>query len=46
MKIKCNREKFLAAFQTTAAVAPTRSPKPILQNVKIEVSEQNRICVK
>ncbi len=39
MKITCNREKLLQAFQAVAAVAPTRSPKPILQNVKLEVSE-------
>jgi DNA polymerase-3 subunit beta len=38
MKITCNREKLLHAFQTVAAVAPARSPKPILQNVKLEVS--------
>ncbi len=40
MKLTCEREKFLHAFQTVASVAPTRSPKPILQNVKLEVSEQ------
>ena len=39
MKIRCDREKLLAAFQTAAAVAPTRSPKPILQNVKMEVTD-------
>jgi len=38
MKIAFNREKFQAAFQTAAAVAPARSPKPILQNVKLEVT--------
>jgi DNA polymerase-3 subunit beta len=38
MKIICNREKLLHAFQTVAAIAPPRSPKPILQNVKLEVS--------
>jgi DNA polymerase III subunit beta len=37
MKIICNREKLLHAFQTVAAIAPARSPKPILQNVKLEV---------
>ncbi len=37
MKVTCDREKLLAAFQTVASVAPTRSPKPILQNVKFEV---------
>jgi len=41
MKVKCNREKLAAAFQTAAAVAPARSPKPILQNVKFEVSDQS-----
>ena len=39
MKITCNREKLLHAFQTVAAIAPARSPKPILQNVKLEVTE-------
>jgi len=38
MKITLEREKFHAVFQTAAAVAPTRSPKPILQNVKLEVA--------
>jgi DNA polymerase-3 subunit beta len=38
MKITCNREKLLHAFQTVAAIAPARSPKPILQNVKLEVT--------
>jgi DNA polymerase III subunit beta len=38
MKITCNREKLLSAFQTVAAVAPARSPKPILQNVKLEAA--------
>jgi DNA polymerase III subunit beta len=38
MKIICNREKLLHAFQTAAAIAPSRSPKPVLQNVKLEVS--------
>jgi DNA polymerase-3 subunit beta len=38
MKITCQRDKFLTAFQTAAAVAPSRSPKPILQNVKLEVA--------
>ena len=40
MKIICNREKLLHAFQTVAAVAPARSPKPILQNVKLEVAPE------
>ncbi len=38
MKITCEREKLLHAFQTASAVAPSRSPKPILQNVKLEAT--------
>jgi DNA polymerase-3 subunit beta len=37
MKITCQRDKLLEAFQTVAAVVPTRSPKPVLQNVKLDV---------
>lgn len=35
MKATCNREDLLAAFQTVSGVVPTRSPKPILLNVKL-----------
>ncbi len=45
MKVNCDREALLAAFQTAAAVAPSRSPKPILQNVKLEVSETSAIVL-
>lgn len=45
MKITCDREKLLAAFQTAATVAPSRSPKPILQNVKFEVSKESAILM-
>lgn len=40
MKITCNREQLLSAFQTAATVAPARSPKPILRNVKLEVTNE------
>jgi DNA polymerase-3 subunit beta len=40
MKITCDREKLLHAFQTVASVAPTRSPKEILKNVKLEVGPE------
>lgn len=40
MKISCDREQLLHAFQTVASVAPSRSPKPILQNVKLEATDQ------
>lgn len=39
MKIICEREKFLAAFQTAAMVVPSRSPKDILKSVKLTVDE-------
>ena len=39
MKIQCSRAKLLEAFDIAAAVAPKRSPKPILQNIKIEVAD-------
>lgn len=35
MKIICQREAFAAAFQLASSVAPVRSPKEILQNVKV-----------
>jgi DNA polymerase-3 subunit beta len=39
MKLTCKRDSFWRAFQTAAAVAPSKSPKPILQNVKLRVRE-------
>ncbi len=43
MKIKINRESFLRVFQIANAVAPARSPKSILQNVKIEASDNTAV---
>jgi|CXWL01.1.fsa_nt_gi DNA polymerase-3 subunit beta len=40
MKITCDREQFLTAFMTAATVAPSRSPKPILRNIKLEVTSE------
>ncbi|MBS0209299.1 MAG: DNA polymerase III subunit beta [Planctomycetes bacterium] len=45
MKVTCDREKLLAAFQVAAAVAPSRSPKPILSNVKFEVTADSAILM-
>jgi len=45
MKVTCERESLLAAFQTAAAVVPSRSPKPILQNIKLEVSDTSAILL-
>jgi DNA polymerase-3 subunit beta len=41
MKVVCNREKLLSAFQTAAVVVPGRSPKPVLQNVKMEAAGES-----
>jgi DNA polymerase-3 subunit beta len=45
MKITCDREKLLSSFQTTSAVVPARSPKPILQNIKLEVTGQGAMLM-
>ena len=38
MRISCNREQLAAAFQLAASVAQQRSPKEVLQNVKIDAT--------
>lgn len=38
MKITCQRDALSSAFSLAASIAPTRSPKEILQNVKITAS--------
>lgn len=45
MKITCDREKLLPAFQMAAGVAPSRSPKPILQNVKLEATAESAMLM-
>ena len=37
MNFRCTREPLLAALQTAAVVVPTRSTRPVLTNVKLEV---------
>jgi len=44
MKIVCKREKFLGAFQIASALVPTRSPKDVLMNVKLE-ADQDRVVL-
>ena len=39
MKIEIQRESFLNVFAIAGSVAPSRSPKPVLENVKIEATE-------
>ncbi|MEL7498728.1 MAG: DNA polymerase III subunit beta [Planctomycetota bacterium] len=41
MKIKIDRESFLKVFQLAAAVAPNRSPKEILMNVKLDAGKES-----
>ena len=45
MKATCERDKLLHAFQMAASVAPARSPKPILQNVKLEVTKEGAMLM-
>lgn len=39
MKLTCNCAALANAFQTVSGVVPSRTPKEILKNVKLEVSE-------
>ena len=45
MKLTCNRESILSAFQTAATIAPSRSPKPILQTIKMEATKDATILM-
>ncbi len=43
MKIKINRNSFQKVFQIASVVAPARSPKTILQNIKLEVGQEGTV---
>lgn len=43
MKITIQRDSFSQVFQMAATVAPTRSPKPILQHVKLVADKQQTL---
>lgn len=45
MKLSCEREKLLGAFQMVASVVPARSPKAVLQNVKLEAEDEQAALV-
>jgi len=45
MNISCNREQLLAAFSIAASVAPTRTPKAVLQNVKLEAATDSALLM-
>ena len=40
MRAFCNRDGLLAAFAMVSGVVPARSPKPILQNVKLIADDE------
>jgi len=43
IRIKFDRERFLSVYETAALVAPKRSAKAILGNVKLEADQQHAI---
>jgi len=43
MRLTCQRGALAAALQTVGGVVPTRTPKPILQNVKLQSKEGEAI---
>ena len=45
MKFTFDREMMLSSFQPAAAVAPSRSPKPILQSVKLICTEGESVLM-
>ncbi|MEM6690409.1 MAG: DNA polymerase III subunit beta [Planctomycetota bacterium] len=45
MKIVCQRDSLTNAFSLAASIAPSRSPKEILQNVKINASADKLILI-
>jgi DNA polymerase-3 subunit beta len=45
MNVSCKRDQLLNAFQTVAPVVPTRSPKEVLKNIKLTVSEQEAVMM-
>jgi len=45
MKVSCNREDLFSAFQLVSGVVPARSPKPILQNVKLVANPEESVLL-
>ncbi|HLJ10840.1 MAG TPA: DNA polymerase III subunit beta [Planctomycetaceae bacterium] len=45
MKLSCSRATLATAFQAVSGVIPTRTPKPILQNAKLETSNGHAVLV-
>jgi DNA polymerase-3 subunit beta len=45
MKITCSRGALATAFQTVSGVVPTRTPRAILQNAKLEVAKGQVVLI-
>ena len=45
MKLKCQRGALAAAFQAVGSVVPSRTPKPVLQNVKLQVGAGQTVLI-
>lgn len=45
MKLNCDRNSLLAAFQVVGGVIPTRTPKSILQNAKLIVRQNETVLI-
>lgn len=45
MKLLCQRGALTVAFQTVSAVVPSRTPKAILQNVKLEATKGQAVLI-
>lgn len=43
MKLRCQKTALITAFQVVGGVVPSRTPKEILQNVKLEVAQDRVI---
>ncbi len=44
MKIACDREKLLNAFQTVSGVIPARTTKPVLMNVRLDAHDDHAVA--
>ena len=45
MRLRCHRPSLTAAFQIVSGVIPSRTPKDILKNVKLQVADGKAILI-
>lgn len=45
MKLICQRDALSSAFQTVSGVVPSRTPKPVLQNIRLEASSGRAVLI-